>query len=304
MEFDKDTDEFLDALKEGTMKVYRAGLANFQSYYGKTPKCFLDALEEDQQKPRREKKRVSRNTLKGFVEWLQEKDLAPKTIRAYIAAVQSFAGYHGIVITTRYVNLPAAVPVSEKFAWTLETVTKLIDMIQDLELKSVAVNLFQSGISIVDLRLLTYSDIKYEYENGIVPLCFDTSRHKNRAFTPFMTFIGSWGVKLLRQHLKGRKLKLDTPLYQINHRTLDDQFQLLAKEFVGKYKGFNPIRPHTLRAAFRTLLGDEGCSDQQVKFWMGQTLPEQDRVYHSRSREGWRKQYVKYEFALTPENWK
>lgn len=242
---------------------------------------------------------MARKTIKGFAKWLEKKGLAAKTIRSYVAAVQSLALYFDITFTTRYVDLPAAVPVSEKFPWSIETVTKLIDMITDLELKSASVNLFQSGVGITDLRLLTYSDIKYEYEHEIVPLCFDLSRHKTS--TPFMTFIGTWGINLLRQHLKGHKLKLDTPLYTISHRTIDDKFQMLAKEFVGKYNGFNPIRPHSLRAGFRTLLGDAGCDRDVVKFWMGQRLPEQDRVYHSRSRDGWRDQYAKYEHALTPE---
>jgi len=301
-EFDRETDEFLGALKEGTRRVYRAGLTNFQDFYGKTPKYFLDVLEEDLRRPRREKLRVARNTFKGFVEWMQKKDLTPKTIRSYVAAVQSMAAYFDIIITTRYVNLPDAAAISKKFPWTIETITKLMGMIENPELQSAAVTIFQSGIGIKDLLLLTYSDIKYEYEHQTIPLCLDLSRHKTKV--KFMTFIGTWGVTLLRQHLQGHKLNLDTPIYSTSHRTIDDKFQMLAKEFVGKYNGRNPIRPHTLRAAFRTLLGDAGMDRDAVKFLMGQKLPEQDKVYLSRSRQGWRDYYKKYEYALTPENWK
>jgi len=83
-EFDADTREFLEALDPSTMRVYRVGLGAFQTFYGKPLKNFLDAVEDDLRKPRCERTRVARNTLKGFVEWLQEKEYAPKTIRAYV----------------------------------------------------------------------------------------------------------------------------------------------------------------------------------------------------------------------------
>jgi len=301
-EFDVDTKEFLNALKEGTRRVYRAGLANFQIFYGKSPKHFLDALEEDQHRPRRQKLRIARNTFREFAEWMDKKGFSPKTIRAYVAAVQSLAAYFDLKATTRYVNLPDAEAVSKKFPWTLETVTKFVSMIEEPELKSAAVTLFQSGLGIKDLLSLSYSDIKYEYEHQIVPLCLDLSRYKTKV--KFITFIGSWGITLLRQHLQDKKLNLNTPIYSVSHHTIDDKFQKIAEKFVGKYNGQNPTRPHTLRAAFRTLLGDASMDRDVVKFFMGQKLPEQDKVYHSRSRDGWRAQYEKYEFALTPENWK
>lgn len=298
--FDEDTSEFLDALDVSTRKVYQAGLLAFQTFYKQSPKHFLDAIEEDFQKPRRERRRVARRTLKGFVEWLKRKGKKPKTIRAYVSAVQSLAGYYDIHISTRYVDMPASNPYSQKYPWTLEKIAEFVGMIKKPQLQSFAVTIFQSGLSISDALALTYNAIKLEYEQGIIPLCLDLARIKTDV--PFMTFIGKWGVSLL-QHLANKKLTLDTPLYDLSKRTIDHHFQQLAKKFIGKYKGRNPCRPHSLRAAFRTLLGDAGCDRDVVKFWMGQRLPEQDRVYHSRSREGWRRLYARYEHALTPKNW-
>lgn len=295
-EFDEDTREFLDALDPSTRRVYKAGLAAFQSFYGKSPKHFLDVVEEDLQRPRRERRRVARNTLKGFTESMQKRKLTPKTIRAYLAAVQSLGSYYETSITTRYVNVPAANPVSSKFPWTLETVVKFVGMIEGLEMRSVAVTIFQSGLGIADILALNYGDIKYEYERNIIPLCLDLARIKTDV--PFMTFIGEWGLHLLRKHLRETKPKFDHSLYSISHRTIDDRFKVLGEKFVGEYHGQNPCRPHSLRAAFRTLLGDAGQDRDVVKFFMGQKLPEQDRVYHSRSREGWRQLYKKYLHAL------
>jgi integrase len=301
-DFDEDTREFLEALDPSTMGVYRPGLSAFQSFYGKPLRSFLDAVEEDLRKPRHQRTRVARTTMKGFVEWLQGKGYAPKTIRAYVAAVQSLGGYYEIRISARYLNMPSSQPISQKFPWTLEQVAKFISMIRKPEVKSIAVTLFQSGLSVSDALSLTYEDVKYEYEHGVVPLCLDLARKKTDV--PFMTFIGEWGVSLLREHLKGRRLRLEDPLYAVSHRTIDLRFERLGKRWMESYSGQNPCRPHSLRAAFRTLLGDAKMDRDVVKFFMGQRLPEQDRVYHSRSRDGWRDLYRKYEYALTPENWK
>jgi len=305
MLFDQDTQEFLDALGAGTRHVYQPGLDAFLAFYqsagyGKSLSDFLNAIEEDMKLPRRQRKRIARNVLNEFVRFCKEKkQWAPKTIKAYVSAVQSFAGYYDIKLSTRYVDLPSALPVSHKFPWTLDKVAEFIGMMEDPEYKSIAVTIFQSGLGISDIRALNYEDIKYEYENRITPLCFDLARIKTDV--PFMSFIGNWGVTLLRQHLADKKLKLQSQLFTISARSIDKHFQKLAKEFVGEYTGNNPCRPHTLRAAFRTILGDAGAEDQIVEFWMGHQLPEQQRVYHSRTRDGWRTLYQKYESYLTPK---
>jgi integrase/recombinase XerD len=298
---DEDVNEFLGAMGSGSKKVYSAGLEAFQTFYKKPLSGFLDEVESDMKLPRRQRKRVARNVLKEFVRFCQERGYKPKTIRVYVGAVQSFTGYYDIKISTRYVDLPASLTVSHKFPWTLEKVAEFIDMIGDLKYKTIAVVMFQSGLSISDVLALTYEDIKYEYEHGIVPLCLDLTRIKTDV--PFMSFIGKWGVSLLRQCLPA-KLRLQSPLFQITSRSVEIHLKRLAEKFVGEYTGQNPVRPHSLRAAFRTILGDAGADRDVVEFWMGHKLPEQQRVYHSRSRDGWRSIYQKYEDYLTPKNWK
>lgn len=302
MSFDEDTREFLDALNESTSKLYTAGLTAFQSFYSKSPRHFLDAIETDLRKPRRKRTRVARNTLKDFTAWMKKKEFAPKTIRAYLAAVQSLGSYYDVKITTRYVKgVPAANPISQKFPWTLETVAKFIGMIRETELRGIAVTTFQSGMGIADILSLTYGEIKYEYEHNIIPICFDRPREKGKI--PFMSFGGRWTVRLLQKVLKGKTPQLETSIFSMAHRTIDDKFKDLADDFIGEYRGQNPARPHSLRAAFRTLLGDAGIDRDVAKFFMGQKAPEQDRVYHSRSRNGWRHLYIKYMHALEPKNW-
>ena len=294
--------EFLDAFGPGSALVYKAGLKVFEEFYksrGGSLDDFLDAVEEDLRRPRRQKKHVGRNVLKSFVRSLEKKGYAPKSIRAYVSSVQSFARYYELPISARYVDMPSSHPVSDKFPWTLDKVVAFIGMIEDSEIKSVGVTIFQSGLSISDILSLTWGDIKYEYERGVVPLCFDLARIKTDV--PFMTFIGSWGTSLLKHHLEGKKMRLEDPLYTVSHRLIDLHFQRLGKKWVGEYKGQNPCRPHSLRAGFRTILGESGMPYDTIEFFMGHELPEQVRVYNSRTRDGWREIYRKFEWALTPK---
>ncbi|MEM2922556.1 MAG: hypothetical protein QXF26_09615 [Candidatus Bathyarchaeia archaeon] len=217
-EFDEDTLEFLGVLDPSTRRIYSAGLTAFQAFYKPygTIKDFLDRVEEDSLKLRNEKTRVARNALNEFVEWLKEKGYKPKTVRAYIAAIQSEAKYFDLSITTRYVNVPASRPFSQKYPWKLEDVAKFVGMIETPEYKSIAVSLFQSGLSISDLLALTYGDILVEYESGIIPLCFDLARIKTDI--PYMSFIGKWGIDLLRQHLSEKKPSPEDHIYNKTDR--------------------------------------------------------------------------------------
>jgi len=90
-------------------------------------------------------------------------------------------------------------------------------------------------------------------------------------------------------------------IYTISERTIEKTFKDLAREKLGDYEGYNPMRSYSLRSALRTPLGDVKMNDAYVEFFMGHKIPEHKRVYLSKSREGWRTTYREYEYALTPD---
>lgn len=291
--------EFLNAFNDSTRKIYQAGLGVFLMFYGKTLTHFLDQLEEDMQRSRREKKRIGRNVLREFSRWLEKQGYAPKSVRTYVSSVQSFAMYHGYRITAKYAKLPTSQPVSHKYPWTVNEVYTFINQLPTVELQSIAVTTFQSGLGPADILGLTYNDIKREFINETVPLCFDFGRKKTDV--PFMTFLGKWGFSLLKKHLEGRKLQLKTSLYTIGERLIRYHFRKLGKQKIGEFIGWNPCRLYSLRSAFRTILGDAGLSQDYIEFFMGHHVPEQRRVYVSKTRDGWRKTYQQYERYLSPD---
>jgi len=266
-------------------------------------KDFLDRVEHDRLLPRSQRTRIDRVTLNNFVAWLQNRGYSPKTIRIYVGAVQSLAKYFDIPISLRYVQLPTAQPVHKKHPWTIEEVGDFIAAMDKLLYRSIAASILQSGLSVSDLLALRYGDVKEEFEKGITPICLSLTRKKTGV--NFITFLGSWSFKLLKDYLAHRKFEDDTPIYAVPSRAVHAYFRKTAQKFAGNFKGRNPYSPHSLRAAFRTFLSDHKVDPLYIEFWIGHKLPEQQGAYINKSREGWRQTYKEQaEPWLTPPQYK
>jgi len=293
--------EFLSVLKVGTRGVYAAGLRLFRQYYSGKGSIgdFLDGVEREWFLPRHAKRRIATETLNSFAAWLQDRGYAPKTIRVYVGAVQSLAKYYDVPISLRYVNLPPATPVNRKHPWTLAEVGGFVAAMDKPMCRSIAASILQSGLSISDVLALTYADIKEEFEKGVTPLCLDLTRRKTGV--PFITFLGSWSVKLLKDYLASRKLDDETPIYNMSARTVHAYFSKTARKYAGAFNGRNTYSPHSLRAAFRTFLNDHKVDPLYIEYWMGHKIPEQLSAYINKSRESWRQTYRQQaEPHLTP----
>jgi len=296
---------FLSVLKVGTRGVYVAGLRLFQQYYSGKGSIgdFLDSVEREWFLPRHEKRHTAAETLNGFAAWLQNRGYAPKTVRVYVGAVQSLAKFYEIPISLRYVRLPPAQPIYKKHPWTLAEVGLFIASMDKPIYRSIAASILQSGLSISEALALTYADIKEEFEKGITPLCLDLTRRKTGV--PFITFLGNWSVKLLKEHLANRKMEDETPIYNMSARNVHAYFRKAAQKFAGAFKGRNPYSPHSLRAAFRTFLSDHKVDPLYIEYWMGHKIPEQLSAYINKSRESWHPTYKEQaEPHLTPPQYK
>ena len=305
VEAESEVSGFLSFLKIGTCNVYSRGLAVFQQFYSAqgSIKDFLDRVERDRLLPRSQRTRIDRVTLNNFVAWLQNKGYSPKTIRIYVGAVQSLAKYFDISISLRYVQLPPAQPLNKKHPWTIEEVGDFIAYMDKPIYRSIAVSIVQSGLSVSDLLALRYGDVKEEFEKGTTPICLSLTRKKTGV--SFITFLGSWSVKSLRDYLVNCRLEDGEPIYAVSSRVVHAYFHKTAQKFAGNFKGRNPYSPHSLRAAFRTFLSDHKVDPLYIEFWMGHALPEQQGAYINKSIESWRQTYKEQaEPHLTPPQYK
>ena len=294
MQKSQEIEEFISVLRaENTRRQYSEALEHFSSFlaknYGMTLQQFLTEVELDLRRSRLEKTRIARKALSEFADYLAKMGKAPKTVNAYVSVIQSFAKYYDIPISLKFVKRPPPRPIHKKHAWTIEGIGAFVDMLPDVQYKAIAAIMVQSGLSISDVLGLTYGDIREEYEKGACPLCLDLSRKKTNV--QFMTFIGKWALSLLSQHLKGKRFKDSQRIFDVAQRTVNHVFRKTGQKFGGRFKGRNPYSPHSLRAAFNTILRDHQVDPVYVEFWMGHKLPEQQIVYVSKSREGWRETY-------------
>jgi integrase len=301
VEAESEVSEFLSVLRLGTCNVYSRGLAVFQQFYSAqgSIKDFLDRVEQDRLLPRSQRTRIDRVTLNNFVAWLQNRGYSPKTIRIYVGAVQSLAKYFDVPISLRYVQLPPAQPLKKKHPWNIEEVGEFIAAMDKPLYKSIAASIVQSGLSVSDLLALRYGDVKEEFEKGTTPICLNLTRKKTGI--SFITFLGSWSVKMLKEYLVNRKLEDEEPIYNVSSRAVHAYFHKTAQKFTGNFKGRNPYSPHSLRAAFRTFLSDHKVDPLYIEYWMGHALPEQQGAYINKSIESWRQTYRQQaEQWLTP----
>lgn len=302
---DVDLADFLSVLKSSTRNVYCRGLRLFEQFYAHQGSIddFLDAVEEDRLLPRCQRRRIATEVLNSFAVWLSNRGYAPKTVRVYVGAVQSLSKYYELPISLRYVRLPPAQPRYRKHPLTLAEVGEFIAAMEKPMYRSIAASILQSGLSLSDLLTLTYGDIKEEFEKGVTPLCLDLTRKKTGV--AFVTFLGEWAVRLLREHLANRKLEDASPIYSVTARTVHAYFRKTAMKYAGAFKGRNPYSPHSLRAAFRTFLSDHKVDPLYIEYWIGHKLPEQLRAYINKSRESWRQTYHEQaEPYLTPPQYK
>ncbi|MBS7616775.1 site-specific integrase, partial [Candidatus Bathyarchaeota archaeon] len=187
----------------------------------------------------------------------------------------------------------------KKHPWIIEEVGKFVDIIDKPIYKSVAASIVQSGLSLSDLLALRYVDIREEFENGITPICLSLTRKKTGI--AFITFLGNWSVRLLKDYLANLKLDDEAPIYDVSSRAAHAYFHKTAQRFAGNFKGRNPYSPHSLRAAFRTFLSDHKVDPLYIEYWMGHAMPEQQSAYINKSQESWRQTYKEQaELWLTP----
>ena len=298
--FEAGVERFLKSCKPNTRRTYTAAYLAFEEFSGESVLDFLRQAEEDMKKEGLNKSHVARTTLADFVKWLEGKKKANKTIRVYVGAIQGLAKYYDLRIGASYINLPPSITIHKKHPWTIEEIGNFISQMNHTLYKSIAATIVQSGLSLADLLELKYGDIKDEFEKGVTPLCVDLTRKKTSI--RFLTFIGKWGVSLLKEHLNGKRLTDKTPIYDVCDRAVHAYFRRVGAKFGNKkLKGRNPYTPHSLRAAFRTILSDHQIDHIIIEFWMGHSVPEQQIVYVSKSREGWRETYrTQAEPWLTP----
>jgi len=317
--FGEEAEEYLSLKGKTTRRIYGSAFNHFLNFYGnkygkgKGFSDYLDRIFEELKKERRQQRRIAEIELVDFIDYLKQLEKSNNTIRIYFAAVQNFLKYKGIIVSSSFIgNLPPPVekPINHKHEWTIEQIKKFVDSAPTYRDKAIAVCLFQSGLGVNELTQLNYEHIQDEFEKGILPICLKLVRQKTSV--EFKTFFGADAVKYLRLYLETRKnLTPKTPLFtkwqseeRITPAAISQKFSEIAKDlpFIKKkdLEGFNPVRPHSLRAAFKSQLINI-ISDELIEFWMGHALGSTKDAYLNMPTKKLRSLYMDAEKHLVIE---
>jgi integrase len=318
--FEPEIEEYLALKSKPTREIYasayRAFLSFYQNKYGKGKGFihFLDHIFDEFKKPIREQRRIAETELTQFIDYLKDKGKSNNSIRLYFAAMQNFLKYKQVTVSMSFINVPAPVEkkINGKHEWHIEQIKQFVDAASNYRDKAIIVCMFQSGLAVNEICELNYGDIQDEFEKGILPVCLKLVRQKTKV--EFKTFFGRDAVKYLKLYLATKKdLKADSPLFtkervrggekRITSSAIQQSFSEIAKDlpFVKMKGGYNPARPHSLRAAFNSRL--IGKIDETLReFWMGHTIGGVAKAYLTMPTEDLRKLYMSAEEFLKIEH--
>jgi site-specific recombinase XerC len=318
--FEQEVEEYLELKSKPTRQTYgasfRAFLDFYQNKYGKDKGFihFLDRIFEEFKKPIREQRRIAETELTQFIDYLKDKGKSNNSIRLYFAAMQNFLKYKQVSVSMSFIgNMPAPVEkkINGKHEWHIEQIKQFVDAASNYRDKAIILCMFQSGLAVNEICELNYGDIQDELETGILPLCLKLVRQKTSV--EFKTFFGRDAVKYLKLYLETRKdLTSQSPLFtkervrdgeaRITPSAIQQSFSEIAKDldFIKQNGGYNPARPHSLRAAFNSQL--IGKIDETLReFWMGHAIGAVAKAYLNMPTEDLRKLYMSAEEFLKIE---
>lgn len=318
--FEPELEEYLSLKSESTQEIYASTYRKFLAFYqnkygeGKGFAHFLDQIYKEFQKPPREQKRIIEMELSDFINHLKEDKKSNNTIRLYVASIQNFLKFKNITVSFQFIgNMPPPVEKKEngKHEWKLEQIKQFVDKATSYRDKALILCMFQSGLAVNEICMLNYGDIQEEFEGGVSPICLKLVRKKTAV--EFKSFFGRDAVKYLRLYLATRNdLNPDSPLFtkqrarggevRISTAAIIQSFSEIAKElpFIKQKGGYNPARPHSLRAGFNSQL--IGKIDATLReFWMGHTIGGVARAYLNMPTEELRKLYMTAEQYLKIE---
>jgi site-specific recombinase XerD len=317
--FEDEIEEYLSLKSLHTREAYATGfrlfLEFYQAKYGKERNFgnFLDSIFEEFKKPIREQRHIADIEIKEFIEFMQKKKASSNSIRVYFSAIQNFLKFKQITVSQSFINVPAPVEqkINAKHEWSLEEIKQFVDKASSYREKALILCMFQSGLGVNEIIELNYGDVAEELEKNILPLCLKLVRKKTHV--EFKTFFGRDAVHYLKLYLGTRtNLKFDDPLFtkerfrggekRITDSAIQQSFSEMAKDldFLKLNGGFNPARPHSLRAAFNSCL--IGKIDEKVReFWMGHSIGAESKAYLCMPTENLRALYLSAEEFLKIE---
>lgn len=304
--------EYLASLKtEGTRKTYKIALDQFaqflQSQGIDSVQSWLVAVADDRARNAMadEKTNVCRNMLTKFNESLQGKGLSPVSIHTYLGCLQNlYLFVFQEKFSLKFSKLPDALTQTQKYPWTLESISRFLSMFDDLSYRVLGCLLLQSGLSLGDALNLKLKDLPELGQKCPCELNFIT-RGRGKTHVPFSTFVGRVTVDLLGSYLATKHLGADDRIFSMTRQSVESYCRVRARRFFKERWPYRcPMSPHSFRSAFRTLsFNSRMIPELDIEFFMAHKAKSRNmrEVYTKNGPEYFRNSYSLIEPFLTPK---
>lgn len=142
-------------LSESTQSLYTLGLKQYCDLTGKTLEELLDEAEDEEENIPRLRKRKIDSYLPRFKKSLEERKLAPQTIKVYVSAVKTFYKYYKITIPEVSTDVSdICLEKNEGKLLTKEEIQKMVE-IAPIRDKTMIYLMAMTGMAQAEVRNLT-----------------------------------------------------------------------------------------------------------------------------------------------------
>jgi len=273
-------------LSQNTVVAYASDLNKFQDYL--------------RQKGIEDFTKVQTREIEGFIHWLTQKKLSPRSRARVLATIKTF--FRFLILSQRLETSPAVLIETPRFpkklpqVLSLEEVERLLEQPdtthpRGLRDKAMLELLYATGLRVSELVRLKLNQLNLEV--GYISVIGKGAKER---FVP----VGRQAQQALTQYLKhGRFALLKTPSSYLfigyRGRPLTRQgFWEIIKKYAIKSGINKPISPHTLRHSFATHILERGADLRSVQTMLGHSSITTTQIYTHVTETRIKELYVRF----------
>lgn len=307
----KEIDTWLTGIdaKTKTRKLYTKRVEEFCSFLeqpiDQLIKKYISEIKEGLLMP----ERSIFHDVPAYLGSLKKKNLAPKSIHTYKAAIKSFFKYYYIEFPNIKNGKVKTLEANANRFLTKDQVKHVLDYTVHIRNKAIILVMATSGMAANEIINLKVGQISFDKDDiGTIRL------RREKVQYDYFTFISPEAVKLLKEYWNERERRLDKKLSKkdycfttryengMNIQVFMNTFQDIARRAgyeKGTKKRYCDIRSHAFRKFFSNSMQQAGMIKDDVDSLLGHVPDGTDQAYFGSDIDILKEKYIKHLPAIT-----